>query len=71
MMEITQRRKPFDGFDQFKITGTVDVGDSLCNAKAVISATGSRKSEAVEKAVEQIDKLINVLQKSKAALGEA
>lgn len=70
MMEITQKRKPFNRFDQFKITGTVDMGDSLCNAKAVISASGSRKSEAIEKAVEQIDSLISVLQKSKATLGE-
>lgn len=69
-MEITQTRKPFDGFDQFKITGTTDIGDSLCNARVTISATGARKSEAIEKAIKQIDVLISVLEKSKAQFGE-
>lgn len=69
MMKIETEQDPFDGFDQFKLKGTISFGDAGEKALGMISTYGARKSEAVEKAVKKIDELIGFLQDSKDKLG--
>jgi hypothetical protein len=69
MMKIETEQDPFDGFDHFKLRGTISFGDAGEKAMGTISTYGARKSEAVEKAVKKIDELIGFLQDSKDKLG--
>jgi|APLak6261660806_1056025.scaffolds.fasta_scaffold49458_1 hypothetical protein len=69
MMKITQIQETFEGFDQFKISGSIDFGNYEKGAKVIVNAIGERKSESIEKLVEQIDILIKYLENSKKTLG--
>ena len=65
MIEIETKQDTFESSDSFKLTGTI----KFTGALAVISSEGSRKSEAVEKAIEQIDELVKFLNDSKKNIG--
>ena len=69
MISIETKQDPFEGHDKFKLTGTIKYGDSEQRVLASISTTGSRKSEAVERAIQAIDSLVKYLNESKEKLG--
>ena len=69
MITISTTQDGFDGFDSFKLKGTIKFSSSGEEAATIISTYGRRKSEAVEKAIKVIDELIETLEDSKEKLG--
>ncbi len=70
MMNISTHQDSCEGREAFKVSGTIKYSNSYTNVTTIISASGSRKSQAVEKAIDEIDILIKYLQESKSTLGK-
>ena len=70
MITIKTEQEAYEGPTSFKLKGLIDFAGNKGRVQAVISTEASRKSEAVERAMAQIDSLIKYLEDSKAKLGK-